>query len=90
MSTTYRLKPEALEKLLKPVSRSLNREAAEKLLLLRVDAKTQSRLDKLARKSNEGRLTDAERAEYEAWVWAIDFIGILQSQARERLSQATG
>jgi hypothetical protein len=71
-----------LEQLLEPVSQSLNREAAEKLVRLKVKPKTQARIDRLARKCNEGRLTGAERSEYEAWVFAIDFIGILQAQAR--------
>jgi hypothetical protein len=78
------------EKLLEPVGRSLNPEAAEKLLQLRVDAKTQSRIDKLARRCNEGKLTDAEKAEYETWVWAIDFVAILQMKARKLLSHQAG
>jgi hypothetical protein len=86
MSAT--LKTPVLQDLLKPVSQSLNREAAEKLVRLKVDRKTQAHIDKLARRSNEGRLTATECAEYENWVFAIDFIAILQSEARALLAQA--
>jgi hypothetical protein len=44
----------------------------------------QARIDKLARKCNEGKLTDAERSEYETYVYVIDFIAILQAKARAR------
>ncbi len=76
-----------LEQLLEPVSRILNRESAEKLVRLRVNAKTQAYIDKLGRKCNEGKLTDVERAEYEACVATIDLIAILQANARSLLSQ---
>lgn len=76
-----------LEQLLEPVSRTLNRESAEKLVRLRVNAKTQGYIDRLARKCNEGKLTDAERAEYETCVATIDFIAILQANARSLLAQ---
>jgi hypothetical protein len=77
-----------LEQLLEPVSASLNREAAEKLVRLRVNARTQAHIDRLARKCNEGKLTDAERAEYEACVTAIDFVAILQAKARYHFSRS--
>ncbi len=77
-----------LEHLLEPVSQSLNREAAEKLVRLRVSAKAQAQIDKLARKCNEGRLTKDERAEYESWVGAIDLVAILQAKARSLLSRS--
>jgi hypothetical protein len=78
------------EQLLDPVSRSLNREAAEKLVRIRVDTKTQARIDKLARKCNEGKLTAAEKDEYESWVWAIDLVTILQLRAQQQLSTSLG
>jgi len=43
-----------LERLLEPVSRSLNAEAAKELIKLKADPKTQARVDELARKCNEG------------------------------------
>jgi hypothetical protein len=71
-----------LERLLKPVSESLNAEAARKLIRIKADAETQARVDVLAHKCNEGELTDAERREYERYVTAGTMIAILQAKAR--------
>jgi hypothetical protein len=76
-----------LERLLAPVSRSLNVEAARKLVRLKADAKTQARVDELARKCNEGELTPQERAEYERYVTAGNLIAILQAKARLLLAK---
>jgi len=53
---------DVLERLLDPVSQSLNPEAARKLVRLKADVKTQARVDELARKCNEDELTPKERA----------------------------
>jgi len=71
-----------LDRLLDPVAEILTPEVAERLVRLRFDSKAQASLDKLARKCNEGKLTPAERREYEVCVQTIDFISILQSKAR--------
>ena len=49
------------------------------------DEKTQLRLDELSDKCNEGLLSSEEREEYNIYIQAIDFIGILQSKARKIL-----
>jgi hypothetical protein len=77
----------AIERLLEPVSRSLNLEAAKKLIKLKADAKTQARVDELARKCNEGALTPSERSEYERYVTAGNLVAILQAKARLILSK---
>ena len=77
-----------LERLLEPVSRSLNVEAARKLIRIKADAKTQARVDELANKCNEGELTPAERAEYERYVTAGTMIAILQAKARLLLKKS--
>jgi hypothetical protein len=79
-----------LKRLLAPVSRSLNVEAARKLVRLKADAKTQARVDDLARKCSEGELTPRERAEYERYVTAGNLIAILQAQVRLILSDRAG
>lgn len=76
-----------LERLLEPVSRSLNAEAAKELIKLKVDAKTQARVDELARKCNEGALTPSEKSEYERYVTAGNLVAILQAKARLMLSK---
>ncbi len=76
-----------LERILEPVSSSLNDEAARKLIGLKADAKAQARVAELARKCNEGRLTAEERDEYETYVMVGEFIAILQAKARLLLAR---
>jgi len=71
-----------LDRLLEPVSSSLNTEAARKLVNLKADRKAQARVAKLAQKCNEGELTPKERREYELYLTANHFIAILQAKAR--------
>jgi hypothetical protein len=77
-----------LERLLEPVSSSLNEEAARKLIAIRADAELQARVGVLARKCNEGELTPAERSEYEQYVLIGDLLAILQAKARVLLQRA--
>ncbi len=75
-----------LDLMLDPVSRCFDTESARKLLDLRIDPAVQERVDVLASKANEGLLTEAERAEYEACINTDDFISILKLKARRYLS----
>ncbi len=43
-------------------------------------------MEELAQKSNEGELTDEQRAEYEGYLQANDFIATLQAKARKLLA----
>jgi hypothetical protein len=76
-----------LQRLFDPFGRILTPEVARKLIELRFDRRTQAQISRLARRCTEGRLSDAERREYEAYVNAIDFIAILQVQARAVLKR---
>lgn len=78
-----------LAKLLEPVGRSLTPDVARELVNLRADPAVQERLDGLADKSTEGTLTEDERAEYETYIHAIDFISVLQAQARRLLKNTS-
>ncbi len=78
---------QVLQRLLEPVSEALNEEAARKLIRLKANRKAQARVDDLARKCNEGELSPEERAEYETYVMAGEFIAILQAQARLLLAR---
>ena len=77
-----------LERLFDPLGRILTPEVARKLVDYRFDAKAQARIDRLARKCNEGQLSDNERREYETYVQTIDFIAILQAKARALLKRS--
>jgi hypothetical protein len=77
-----------LDRLMDPLAGILTTEVARKLVRFRFDAKTQAYIDRLADKCNEGELSDAERREYEACVYGIDFIAILQTKARALLKRS--
>jgi hypothetical protein len=77
-----------LDRVIDPLSRILTPEVAQRLVRFRFDQKAQARIDKLARKCNEGQLSEGERSEYEAYVYAIDFIAILQAKARAFLKRS--
>jgi hypothetical protein len=53
-----------LDRILEPVSSSLNDEAARKLIGLKADRKVRARVAALAEKCNEGKLTPHELREY--------------------------
>lgn len=76
-----------LDRLLEPVSSSLNKEAAQKLLALKADRRLQARVTKLADKCNEGELTPAERREYDLYLMANHFIAMLKAKARILLAR---
>jgi hypothetical protein len=73
-----------LDLMLDPVSRCFDTDSAKRLLDLRIDPAVQERVDVLASKANEGLLTEAEKAEYEACINTDDFISILKLKARTR------
>jgi hypothetical protein len=73
---------DTLDRLLDPVSRCLTPEAARALVNLRADPSIQARLDELADKNTENRLTPDEREQYDLYLSAISVITVLQSKAR--------
>jgi len=79
-----------LDQMLEPVTRCFNLDVARSLLALRLDERTEARVEELAEKCNEGQLTPEERAEYEAYIQASTLVGILQAKARRLLGQAGG
>ena len=88
MNNMRRLDAPVLDRIFDPVGRILTPQVARDLVKLRFDRKAEARVDKLARKCNEGKLTDAERVEYETYVTFIDFIAILQAKARALLKRS--
>jgi hypothetical protein len=70
---------------LAPVENCLNVESARALLALPPNARVQARVDELAERCNEGQLSNEERSEYEALIWADHFLGVLQAKARHFL-----
>jgi hypothetical protein len=76
-----------LERILEPVSSSLNDEAARKLIGIKADPRTRARVARLARKCNAGTLSADDRDEYEMYVMAGELVAILQAKARLRLQR---
>ena len=79
--------PSILAQLLAPVGDCLTPDVARHLVDLHASAEVQTRLEELADKCTEGQLSPEERAEYETAVAAIEFISVLQAQARRMLRQ---
>ena len=76
---------DALNRILTPVADCLTPESAERLVRLQLDPELRRSIDDLARKANEGMLTDSERSDYVDYIEAMDLIGLLQSKARQIL-----
>ena len=79
----------AFDRGVKPVMKIVLPEKAEEVVEFRADPELQARIEELARKSTEGELTEAERAEYAGYARANKFIAILQRQAREIINSRT-
>jgi hypothetical protein len=69
-----------------PVFALLTPEQMRQLADLHADPALAGRLAELAEKANEGDLSPAERAEYEAYIEANNFLATLQAEVRFRLS----
>ena len=74
-----------LDRLVEPVVRIFTPEVARALINIRADPEVQARMDKLADKCNEGRLTSEEREEYETSIRFANYLAILQAKARKLL-----
>jgi hypothetical protein len=77
--------PPLLESLANSVAACLDASSLSAIANLELDSSAKNRLDELAEKSNEGTLTSEERAEYESFIEASEFIGLAQLRARARL-----
>jgi uncharacterized protein YnzC (UPF0291/DUF896 family) len=79
-----------LDRLVEPVVQILTPPVARALVQLRADSEVQARMDELAEKSNEGRLTSEEREEYETSIRFGNYLAILQAKARRLLKKCEG
>ncbi|MBC8115823.1 MAG: hypothetical protein H7062_15670 [Candidatus Saccharimonas sp.] len=78
----------AFERGIDPLFRFFTPDQAAQIASYRADETFQQRIEELATKSNEGELSDDERAEYEGYVRANKFVAVFQSRARHRLSES--
>jgi hypothetical protein len=86
---TESVQTDVLDRVLDPFTDCLTPEVARRIADLRADAEMQARVDELASKANEGRLSERERAEYDTYRSAFHFITILQAKARSLFKQAS-
>ena len=73
--------------ILQSVAECLTPTVAQRLLSIEVDPTEQARVDELASKANEGKLTPAERNAYEQLIEEADLLGIIKSLARQALAE---
>jgi hypothetical protein len=71
-----------------PIFALLTAEQTRKLAELKADPVLVSLMSEFAEKANEGELTQAERADYEAYIEANNLLAVLQAEARFRLSHS--
>ena len=76
----------AFDRATEPVLRLLSRDQALKIIDFHGDEALQQRIEELARKANEGELTDEERGEYEGYAQGNKFVAVLQAKARRLLA----
>ena len=77
-----------LDRLVEPLVRTFTPEVARSLVDLRADPALQARMDELAEKCNEGRLTPEEREEYETSIRFANYLAIIQAKARTLLKSS--
>jgi hypothetical protein len=76
-----------LDDILEPVTNAFSHDVAQALVNIKAGEAAQAIIADLAEKCNDGLLTPEERAEYEAYVHAVDMVSILQAKARVWLAR---
>ena len=79
-----------LDRLVSPLGECLTPESARRILALKADREFQARVDDLAARHREGRLSPEEQAEYGRYVSFSTFVAILKSKARQLLAASRG
>jgi hypothetical protein len=78
----------ALERLVRPLSKTMKNDLARALLTVEPDQETQQRYEVLAEKNTEGALTATEKNELESLVRANSVLEILKLQAQIALTES--
>jgi len=66
--------------MLDPFTQCLNEESAKRIIDIGVPSAVEQRVNTLAERANDGTISDEERGEYEALIYAADVISILNSR----------
>ncbi len=86
MTTKTPIDAEAFDRAIAPLLKILSRDQANIIVNFHGDEQLQRRIEELADKANEGELNELERAEYQGYVQANNFIAVLQAKARHLLA----
>ncbi|HLL88443.1 MAG TPA: hypothetical protein VK324_03995 [Tepidisphaeraceae bacterium] len=78
---------EIWSRLVDPQDPNLDPDSARGLLKVQFKDRDRARVAELAERANEGTLTEAERGEYETYVYVADVLGLLQAKARAALQR---
>jgi hypothetical protein len=73
-----------------PDDREMSAAEANAVLGWEFDDRAKRRMDELAMRNGQGKLTESEREELEAWVHVGQVIAILQAKARLSLQRSNG
>lgn len=73
----------AFDRGVRPMLEIVLPEKAELVIGFRADPELQARIEELAQKSTEGKLSEDERGEYAGYVRANKFVAILKRQAQQ-------
>ena len=76
-----------IEEMLHPLIEAFTPDSAEKFVNLQPPPQEQARVDDLAAKANEGRLTEEECEEYRTRLTLGDLISVVRVKARRYLDQ---
>jgi hypothetical protein len=76
------------ERIFEPLVKVLTPGVARLIVSLKADEEMIARLDELATKANQGKLTDVERAEYKDFTHVLDLISVMQAKAQRVLDAA--
>jgi len=76
----------SLDALMSPVAGCMEVQSLRALVELKASTEAAERMNWLADQANEGLLTKEETDEYESCVSFANFLGVLQSKARRKLS----
>jgi hypothetical protein len=79
-----------LDRYLDPVADALSPQVAQRIIELRPAPEVVRLVEELARKSDEGTLTDEERNDYRALADAGTLVALLKAKARRALEQGAG
>jgi len=80
--------PEPNERRLDRFAGTTNEDAVRAIMIMRMSAEMQERVEVIAHKSREGVLTAEEHRQYESYADTVAMICLLQAHARRVLSHA--